>query len=208
MRVVRCVMRYAGSCLATPLLHQEHLGSGKRRKRTSNQHPDLETDGRGRPTIEPPGTIGYTSPRQAFGKHRNYTRFGASVLYLILASVALVGGVSACGRGTPAATPTATASPAPSAVGRGQLSVETIIINRASAILTQSLENLSIEEAPTGAPPDLIILADATFVGSLGNVSVPTMTMGEGPLSNYLKMARRHCRRNHRSAHASCNTPR
>ena len=28
------------------------------------------------------------------------------------------------------------------------------------------------------------------------------------PLSNYLKMARRHCRRNHRSAHASCNTPR
>ena len=27
-------------------------------------------------------------------------------------------------------------------------------------------------------------------------------------LSNYLKMARRHCRRNHRSAHASCNTPR
>ena len=26
--------------------------------------------------------------------------------------------------------------------------------------------------------------------------------------SNYLKMARRHCRRNHRSAHASCNTPR
>ena len=30
-----------------------------------------------------------------------------------------------------------------------------------------------------------------------------------GPcLSNYLKMARRHCRRNHRSAHASCNTPR
>ena len=30
----------------------------------------------------------------------------------------------------------------------------------------------------------------------------------EGPLSNYLKMARRHCRRNHRSAHASCNTPR
>ena len=30
----------------------------------------------------------------------------------------------------------------------------------------------------------------------------------EAPLSNYLKMARRHCRRNHRSAHASCNTPR
>ena len=30
----------------------------------------------------------------------------------------------------------------------------------------------------------------------------------EIPLSNYLKMARRHCRRNHRSAHASCNTPR
>ena len=29
-----------------------------------------------------------------------------------------------------------------------------------------------------------------------------------GALSNYLKMARRHCRRNHRSAHASCNTPR
>ena len=29
-----------------------------------------------------------------------------------------------------------------------------------------------------------------------------------GGLSNYLKMARRHCRRNHRSAHASCNTPR
>ena len=31
---------------------------------------------------------------------------------------------------------------------------------------------------------------------------------GSLPLSNYLKMARRHCRRNHRSAHASCNTPR
>ena len=30
----------------------------------------------------------------------------------------------------------------------------------------------------------------------------------EIPLSNYLKMARRHCRRNHRNAHASCNTPR
>ena len=30
----------------------------------------------------------------------------------------------------------------------------------------------------------------------------------EPVLSNYLKMARRHCRRNHRSAHASCNTPR
>ena len=32
--------------------------------------------------------------------------------------------------------------------------------------------------------------------------------IGAYPLSNYLKMARRHCRRNHRSAHASCNTPR
>ena len=31
---------------------------------------------------------------------------------------------------------------------------------------------------------------------------------GSDLLSNYLKMARRHCRRNHRSAHASCNTPR
>ena len=30
----------------------------------------------------------------------------------------------------------------------------------------------------------------------------------EIPLSNYLKMASRHCSRNHRSAHASCNTPR
>ena len=30
----------------------------------------------------------------------------------------------------------------------------------------------------------------------------------DGSVSNYLKMARRHCRRNHRSAHASCNTPR
>ena len=32
--------------------------------------------------------------------------------------------------------------------------------------------------------------------------------MDSSGLSNYLKMARRHCRRNHRSAHASCNTPR
>ena len=37
---------------------------------------------------------------------------------------------------------------------------------------------------------------------------VTVIEQGVIALSNYLKMARRHCRRNHRSAHASCNTPR
>ena len=48
-----------------------------------------------------------------------------------------------------------------------------------------------------------------------GHGSTPARTYFVAPdrieaerLSNYLKMARRHCRRNHRSAHASCNTPR
>ena len=43
-------------------------------------------------------------------------------------------------------------------------------------------------------------------LGNMASLS-DLLLRGEG-LSNYLKMARRHCRRNHRSAHASCNTPR
>ena len=41
-----------------------------------------------------------------------------------------------------------------------------------------------------------------------GAVDIEETGKARGRLSNYLKMARRHCRRNHRSAHASCNTPR
>ena len=50
--------------------------------------------------------------------------------------------------------------------------------------------------------------------GPVAQLAVPlVLSMGVSvilfqALSNYLKMARRHCRRNHRSAHASCNTPR
>ena len=43
----------------------------------------------------------------------------------------------------------------------------------------------------------------------VGRPSIPPeRVLKSSVLSNYLKMARRHCRRNHRSAHASCNTPR
>ena len=44
-------------------------------------------------------------------------------------------------------------------------------------------------------------------IARLTQLSVELEQRSRG-LSNYLKMARRHCRRNHRSAHASCNTPR
>ena len=42
-------------------------------------------------------------------------------------------------------------------------------------------------------------LARATIYKKVGDGSFPQPIR----LSNYLKMARRHCRRNHRSAHAS-----
>ena len=47
-----------------------------------------------------------------------------------------------------------------------------------------------------------------TSRSSVFSENVRLRWVSPGALSNYLKMARRHCRRNHRSAHASCNTPR
>ena len=49
---------------------------------------------------------------------------------------------------------------------------------------------------------------DPDFRGGHCATILPTPGRAMEVFSNYLKMARRHCRRNHRSAHASCNTPR
>ena len=62
-------------------------------------------------------------------------------------------------------------------------------------------------------PGDYSIGRDADGTNQL-HLNVPTgatyeFSVQDSPVfSNYLKMSRRHCRRNHRSAHASCNTPR
>ena len=57
--------------------------------------------------------------------------------------------------------------------------------------------------SPQGAlrPSD----ARPAVLGVHTHVSHPSLTNG---LSDYLKMARRHWRRNHRSMHASCSSPR
>ena len=49
---------------------------------------------------------------------------------------------------------------------------------------------------------------DFLVTAGLAAITGAGVALGFTVLSNYLKMARRHCRRNHRSAHASCNTPR
>ena len=64
-----------------------------------------------------------------------------------------------------------------------------------------------LEAIPTPAPaltPDIEAIVETVLQRTTGTM-LETLVAG---LSNYLKMARRHCRRNHRSAHASCNTPR
>ena len=55
-----------------------------------------------------------------------------------------------------------------------------------------------------------IALPKGDFLVTAGFAAITGAGVASGftVLSNYLKMARRHCRRNHRSAHASCNTPR
>ena len=113
----------------------------------------------------------------------------------MLSTVALGALLSApCGTGvddeavptsTVAATPTATGVPVALAVPRA-------IPKRTSTLVAQLAP-------PTAASPTPRVVATPT------QTPIPATTR---PLSNYLKMARRHCRRNHRSAHASCNTPR
>ena len=68
---------------------------------------------------------------------------------------------------------------------------------------TQVVNVMVVEDAPEYQGAVALALSLEPYLKS-----VHVAPSGEEALSNYLKMARRHCRRNHRSAHASCNTPR
>ena len=81
------------------------------------------------------------------------------------------------------------------------------------AAIEWAYANARMQPEPLPAPPLIFIEAWNEY----GEGSYIAPTVGDGhrygnalaqALSNYLKMARRHCRRNHRRAHASCTTPR